>query len=178
MMKKVRYIFQKIAGLGTVIALFFTLMASAAHADTPAFKEEIVEPPLESSQLIREALERGGNQHYTILYLEGADHLLHVTPVDIDQSEAFPAGYSEAMTSWVKEVVKDQAPKPSVIGAEPRQDHLSPAGVGQLSWYQSAWLQLGYTLILLVTFAGYLIAAIVRIARKRGMKPDSGPECI
>jgi magnesium-transporting ATPase (P-type) len=85
-------------------------------------------------------------------------------------------GYSEAMTSWVIQVSHGNAPQPSVIGIPPQQNHFSPAGIGQLSWYHSAWLHFGVALILIVIFVGSFLKSLIRSARLHKTKQKINAE--
>ncbi|MDF2963435.1 MAG: hypothetical protein K0S39_5170 [Paenibacillus sp.] len=169
------------------LAVSAGLFAEAQYDPAPVFERlkqpvlavwgsnDRVGPAMESSRIVRESLKRGGNEHFTLQFFSNAGHLLRVTPDGVKQSDAFAAGYSEAMTSWVIQVTQGQAPGVSVIGAEPQQDHLSPAGVGLLAWYNSAWLQLGTAILLMVIFAWYLIGSMIRFLRKRGPQQEGIP---
>jgi uncharacterized protein len=134
-----------------------------------------VGPPLESSRIIQEALERAGNTHYTIRYFEGAGHLMRTTPDGIKESDTFLPGYAEEMTTWVKNVTLGKVPGASVVGNAPTQEHHSPEGITDMARYHSAWLQAGVMLVLVVGFLGYLITRAVRFMRKSSTSKDVVP---
>ncbi|UUZ94878.1 alpha/beta fold hydrolase [Paenibacillus sp. P25] len=166
---------------GLQLAVSAGLFAEALYDPVPVFEKvkqpvlaiwgssDRVEPPLESSRIIQAALERSGNDRYTLQFFPNAGHLLRTTPDGIKQSDAFAPGYAEAMTSWVHQAVRGQAPVKSVVGSPPRQDHLSPAGVDRLAWYNTASVQLGSALVLMIGFAGYMVKLAVRRLRKKGV---------
>ncbi|WP_248929242.1 alpha/beta hydrolase family protein [Paenibacillus hamazuiensis] len=163
---------------GLQLAVSAGLFAEALYDPVPVFEKvkqpvlaiwgsnDRVEPPLESSRIIRAAFDRSGNERYTLQFFPDAGHLLRTTPDGIKQSDTFAPGYAEAMTSWVLQVVRGQAPVKSVIGSAPQQDHLSPAGVDRLAWYNTASVQLGLALVLMIGFAAYLMASAARRLRK------------
>lgn len=167
---------------GLQLAVSAGLFAEATYDPLPAFSslqqpvlaiwgdKDRVEPALESSRNIQHALEQAGNKHAVIRFFPDAGHLLRLSLDGATQTDEFAPGYSEAMTSWVHQVVQGNAPRSSVIGAAPQQEHLSPAGIGQLSWYHSAWVQLGAALLLLAIFGTFLLGSLVRALRKRGSK--------
>lgn len=104
-------------------------------------KKDRVEPPAESARILREALERGGNTHYTIRFFSNAEHGLHSSPDGFIIREHLAPGYPETVTSWVKDLARGEAPGPSAQ-APPRQDHYSRP-ITPLAWWESGWVQLG-----------------------------------
>jgi pimeloyl-ACP methyl ester carboxylesterase len=173
---------------GLQLAVSAGWFAEATYDPAPAFEalkqpvlaiwgeNDRVGPALESSRIIQDALDRGGNEQYTIRFFPNAGHLLKWTTDGNTLSDAFAPGYSEAMTSWVTQVSHGNAPKPSVIGIPPQQDHFSPAGIGQLSWYHSAWLHFGVALILIVIFVGSFLKSLIRSVRLRKTKQKMNAE--
>lgn len=156
---------------GLQLAVSAGLFAEATYDPLPAFaslrqpvlaiwgEKDRVGPAMESSQNIQDAFRQGGNDQYTIRFFPDAGHLLRISPDGKTQSDDFAPGYAEAMTSWVQKVTQGKAPQATVLGTTPQQEHLSPAGIGQLSWYHSVWLQLGLPVLLLVIFVSYLLHA-------------------
>ncbi len=123
--------------------------------------------PAESAQLMRAALERGGNRHYTLKFFPNADHDLHATPDGFHQLEAFTPGYLEEVAAWIHGVARGEVPGSSVA-ALPPQERLSPETVIQIPWYESGgWLQLGVFILLVVAFLSYPITALVRQLRRK-----------
>ncbi|MCZ8518518.1 MULTISPECIES: alpha/beta hydrolase family protein [Paenibacillus] len=126
-------------------------------------RQDRIEPPLESSRLIREALERGGNAGYSLRFFDLAGHNLRSAPDGIRQTEDFAPGYAEAMTSWVLDVTAGRGTGPQTAGAAPVQEHMSQPGIDSYAWHQTAWVHLGVMLVLLAGFAG--LAALWRRQR-------------
>jgi len=130
--------------------------------------------PQESSQIIREALERGGNTHYTIRFVPGVRHNLNLTANGgFDRIHSLPPNYGDLEASWI-DGLAHSLPTASVDPA-PHQYRPSSA-VTPLAWYESPWLQLAALVMFLVAFAGYpLTAAVRRILGRRGAMPVRRP---
>jgi pimeloyl-ACP methyl ester carboxylesterase len=133
-------------------------------------EKDRVEPPAESARIVREALQRGGNTRYTIRFFPDAEHGLHSSPDGFVTREHLAPGYLEAVTSWVKEVARGEAPGPSIAGPVPQQAYLSRP-LAPLAWWESAWVQLGAMVLSVLAFASYLAvafgAALTRFVRRR-----------
>jgi uncharacterized protein len=73
-------------------------------------------PVLQSSRVLAEALESGGNGDFAIRFFEGADHDLRV-------DDAFAAGYLETMANWVVALPGsgDSSHEARVAGSPPEQ---------------------------------------------------------
>ncbi|HZG14580.1 MAG TPA: alpha/beta fold hydrolase [Candidatus Bathyarchaeia archaeon] len=119
-------------------------------------------PKVESAQHLEDALKRKGNEHYTIQFIPNASHLLRTSQDGFTQSEAYAPGYTEAMLTWLHEVVQGKAPGPQVKGDLPGHDLSSNPGITRLSWYDSHWLQGGLFILLLAMFATGLVRACKR----------------
>lgn len=130
--------------------------------------------PRESSQIIRQALERGGNSHYTIRFVPEVRHNLYVTANGgFDRLARIPATYGDYEASWI-EGLTHALPNPSVDPAPPQ--HAPSPTFTALAWYESPWLQLAALLLFVVAFAGYpLTAAVRRIRGRRGVPPVRRP---
>ena len=132
-------------------------------------------PPVESYQIMHDALERGGNGNYTFQFIPEANHDLRLSPdgfISSEQfAEQFAPGYAVAMTSWVDDVINGKEPKVDVIGEIPQQNYISSAGVAEPSWYDSVWLQLGIIIILITVFLSYYGIALFRLFKKRKVNP-------
>jgi dienelactone hydrolase len=128
--------------------------------------------PQESSQIIRQALERGGNTRYTIRFVPGAGHDLNLTAsggFGHTPTHALAADYGDFETSWLDRPAS--RPQGIVLGTVPDQDRRSHP-VTPLAWYESPWLQLAALTVLLAGFAGYPLTAVVRrILGRRGAPP-------
>jgi dienelactone hydrolase len=130
--------------------------------------DQVAGPYEESSAMIRGALERGGNRHYTIRFFPRARHDLHVTYDQGFDSGTYAGyvrrnplapGYASLVTSWIGGLAEgppgasaDPVPRPSRTSAE-----LAPS-----SWYESARAQLAVYALFLVAFAGHTVIAAVR----------------
>jgi len=130
--------------------------------------------PRESSQIIQQALQRGGNTHYTIRFVPGVRHNLNLTANGgFDRIHSLPSNYGDYEASWIDDLAHG-LPAASV-GPAPHQDRPSIA-VTPLAWYESPWLQLAALVLFLVAFAGYpLTAAARRILGRRGAPPVRRP---
>lgn len=128
--------------------------------------QDRVEPALDSSKRIQQALQRGGNDKATLRFFANAGHLLKETANGIKQLDAYPAGYAEAMTSWIQQTAGGNAPKSAVVGEWPKQERPAPSGIGKLHWHNSVWLQAAVALVLLFGFAGVGIGTAIRTLRK------------
>jgi dienelactone hydrolase len=125
--------------------------------------------PRESSQLIRQALERGGNTRYTIRFVPGMRHNLNRTANGgFDRIDSLPPDYGDVETSWINGLAAGQ-PAPAA-SAQPAPPQAQPSRLpAPLAWYESPWLQLAALLLLGVAFAGYpLTAAMRRLRGQRG----------
>lgn len=170
---------------GLQLAVSAGLFAEANYDPAPAFaaiqqpvlaiwgSNDRVEPALESSKIIQASLNHARNEHALIHFFPDAGHLLRLTPDGKTQSDQFAPGYAEAMTVWVNQVTAGNAPRSAVIGTTPQQDHLSPDGIGTLSWYHTAWVQVGSALLLLFIFVRYLLRSAAHVMRRRAsMHPN------
>jgi uncharacterized protein len=130
--------------------------------------------PQESSHIIRQALDRAGNTHYTIRFVPGVRHNLNLTADDgFDRIDRLPSDYGQFEASWI-DALAHHLPTASADRA-PRQDEPSHP-LRPLAWYESPWLQLAALLLFLVAFAGYpLTAAARRLRGSRGGPPGRRP---
>jgi hypothetical protein len=125
--------------------------------------------PDESSQLIRQALQRGGNPHHTIRFIPGVQHDLYRTANGgFDRSHRLPADYGDVEASWIDGLAHGLPAPAASAELAPHQEQPSRP-LTPLAWYESPWLQIAAFLLLLVGFAGYpLTAAARRIRGRRG----------
>jgi dienelactone hydrolase len=132
--------------------------------------------PQESSQLIRQALERGGNRHYTIRLVPGIRHNLNRTADGgYDRIESLPPNYGDFEASWIAGLAHGQPAPAASAQPAPFQDRPSRP-LAPLAWYESPWLQLAALLLFGVAFAGYpLTAAARRLRGRRGAPPVRRP---
>jgi dienelactone hydrolase len=123
--------------------------------------------PQESSQLIRQALERGDNTRYTIRFVPGVRHNLNRTANGgYDRIDRLPAGYGDFEAAWI-DGLAGGLPAASAQPA-PHQDRPSRP-LAPLAWWEPPWLQLAVLLLFGMAFAGYpLTAAVRRLRGRRG----------
>lgn len=131
--------------------------------------------PAESSQVIRQALDRGGNAHHTVRFLPGVRHNLNRTfDEGFDRPDSLPADYAESEAAWIESLA--DGPPPSDADRPPSQDRLSRPVDGPFAWYESPRWQLAAFAIFLTASLGYPSAAIVRRLRgRRGAPPAARP---
>jgi hypothetical protein len=115
--------------------------------------------PGQSSRLIREALERGGNSQHTFRIVDATNHNLHRTADDgFDRRPDLPADYGDVEALWIADPRQESFPSGD-FGPEPA----APA-IGAPAWYDGVAVQL---VALLVAFAAYPMAAAIRRIRRR-----------
>ncbi|MFE9695162.1 alpha/beta hydrolase family protein [Micromonospora sp. NPDC005806] len=124
--------------------------------------------PRESSQIIRRALKKGGNTHYTIRFVPDVRHNLHLTANGgFDRLDSLPPTYGNYETSWIENLPHTL---PSPNAEAPAQDAPAPT-LTPLAWYESPWIQLVVLIVFLVAFTGYPLTAAVRRIRGRRDAP-------
>ncbi|GAA4012589.1 alpha/beta hydrolase [Allokutzneria multivorans] len=121
--------------------------------------------PGESLAAFREALERGGNKHYSLRVVSEANHNLRRSEDGFGQlprTAEFAPGYVELMASWITggttAAPSADSPPAQAIRSEP---------VTLLAWYESPWLHVGAVVLMLLVFLAYPIIALVRRLRGR-----------
>jgi uncharacterized protein len=118
-------------------------------------------PGAESMRIFQEAFDRGGNTHYTLRAIPGADHTMHLSQDGFVAVEQTSPVYLEQVGSWITGLAA--GPPAASTGPPSQQDRESvPVESG------SAWLELATVAVLLVAFAGYGVSAAVR--RWRGFR--------
>ncbi|MFF4923638.1 alpha/beta hydrolase family protein [Kitasatospora sp. NPDC001261] len=121
--------------------------------------------PEESATIIRRALDRGGNTHYTLRTVPDVRHNLHLTRDDgYDRPDQLPADYAGTESAWIQRLATG-LPAASADPA-PHQDTRSLA-LDPLPWYESTWFEVVATLLCLTGFAGYALSGAVRRLRRR-----------
>ncbi|RSN02037.1 alpha/beta hydrolase [Nonomuraea sp. WAC 01424] len=114
-------------------------------------------PPGESMRLFREALTRGGNNHYKLSVVRGADHNMRSSTTGFDQPEtAFAPAYLDTVTRWIA-TLADQSPPTS---DEPPAQTLPTEPVRPPAWYEAPALHVTLTMLLLLAFAGFLVTGL------------------
>jgi hypothetical protein len=122
--------------------------------------------PGRSSQLIRQALERGGNTRHTVRIVDATNHNLHRTADDgFDRLPDLPADYGDAEARWILDPGQRPAP-----GGDPAPEPAAPV-IGAPAWYDAGAVQAVALLVLLAAFAAYPVAAVLRRARRRPRVP-------
>jgi hypothetical protein len=128
-------------------------------------------PPGESLRLFREALDRGGNTHYTLRVIDGAHHLMGPSRdgFDVNFSSLGPhadlaPGYVDTVTAWVNGLA--DGPPDASADAPPPQGHNS-APLTPLDAYESLGVQLATLGLLLVGLGAYPLTAVIRRLRRR-----------
>ncbi|MFE7600762.1 alpha/beta hydrolase family protein [Streptomyces sp. NPDC057494] len=121
--------------------------------------------PAESARIIRKALDRGGNTHYTIRFVPAVRHNLNLSEDDgFDRPSVLPAGYADFESSWIERLSGSGGLPPVSVDPAPRQDRLSEA-LAPPAWYESPWLQLMAITLFVAGFAGYPLVGVVRRLR-------------
>jgi dienelactone hydrolase len=129
---------------------------------------DLLTPPRETPPIFAAALEKGGNRQYTFRFVADADHAAHRTPDGgVTRLPELAPGYAELVGSWVKEATSGHAPVAAVSGPAPVQVDDS-VGVPPTEWWESAFVQMVFLLVFLVSFVGYPVVALVRRVRGRG----------
>jgi dienelactone hydrolase len=129
-------------------------------------------PPGDNPPLFAQALQRGGNTHYTFRFFAGADHGAHQTPDSgVTRGAALAPGYAELVGSWVHDVTNGHLPNADAP-APPVQDHPSVEAPPS-AWWESAWTQLAAFVLFVVAFSAYPLVALVRRLRGRRVHPVS-----
>ncbi|WP_214404845.1 alpha/beta hydrolase family protein [Pseudonocardia lacus] len=132
-------------------------------------------PPADSGRLIRQALDRGANSHYTIRFVPAVAHNLHATDDDgFDRIVDLPAGYGDYEASWVEALAGGPPPGTSV-GPAPTQSapavDLSPS-----PWHVFLAAHPVVLMVILLGLAAYPVtAAARRVGGARGAPPTRGP---
>ncbi|MER7757182.1 prolyl oligopeptidase family serine peptidase [Kitasatospora sp. NPDC097643] len=120
--------------------------------------------PEESAAIIRRALDRAGNTHYTLRTVPGVRHNLHLTDDDgYDRPTTLPADYADYEAGWIHRLAT--APPPVTVDPAPHQD-VASRPLAPLAWYEATWLQALATAVCLLGFAGYALTGAVRRVRR------------
>ncbi|MFD4660815.1 alpha/beta hydrolase family protein [Kitasatospora sp. NPDC058444] len=121
--------------------------------------------PEESATIIRQALDRGGNTHYTLRTVPGVRHNLHLTGDDgYDRPDRLPADYADTESGWIQRLATGLPT--ATADPAPHQDTRSRA-LQPLPWYESTWFEAVATLLCLIGFAGYALTGAGRRLRRR-----------
>jgi dienelactone hydrolase len=132
-------------------------------------------PVAESARIIQQALDRGGNRHYTMRVIPGASHAMEVAQnggfaggslLTAPRVTALVPGYPELVTGWIEGLARGVP----AAGAQPvpRQGSAAPprsSPPAPLRGYEAPWVQLCAIVLFLVAFAGGPL-----VARPRGKR--------
>lgn len=131
-------------------------------------------PAAESATIVRQALDRGGNTHYTIRFLPGAGpDLTRATDGGYVSLPGLAPGYPRLVTTWITALAT--TPPAASVQALPHQDRLTTP-LAPLAWYESTGMQLAVLVLLLAAFLGYPLTALARrLRRRRGTPPARRP---
>ncbi len=154
------------------------LMAEPAYDPVPVLEKvkqpvlavwgakDTIEPASESATIMQAAFERGGNQSYTLRFIQNGDHDCFATQDGFTRTTGdFAPGCVTIMTAWVTAVTSGQIPQPAVDPI-PTQAHRAPDTVrpkGYDLWY----VQVGNMVLFTVAFMGYGVVAMWRWAKKK-----------
>jgi uncharacterized protein len=121
--------------------------------------------PRESSMAIEEALRRGGNTRYTMRFISGVRHNLHLTADGgFDRITSLPTDYGAYERHWIDDLARTE---PSRLGIPPATETPPPV-LAPLSG-AAAWVHLGLILILTMGFAFYPLAGLAGRIRRRSL---------
>jgi dienelactone hydrolase len=136
--------------------------------------DDFVHPPQESAAAMRQALDRGGNRHYTIEFLPDTGPDLHRTNNGgWDRLDEVAQGYPELVTSWIDQLTA--GPPQATVDVPPRQDRHTVA-LPRLTWYESPWTQATAVALFLIAYAAYPFGyAIARRRTRNGPPPVRRP---
>ncbi|ALG08559.1 alpha/beta hydrolase family protein [Kibdelosporangium phytohabitans] len=126
--------------------------------------------PGESLPLFRQALDQGGNKHYTLRVVPDANHNLRRSTDGFTRGSAdFAPGYIDVMTSWIND--RTDGSPPASADPPPAQD-LPSEPVAALAWYESPALHLIAFGLMLVAFLAYPVSAAWHRLRGRRTTPS------
>jgi uncharacterized protein len=134
-------------------------------------------PSDESSRIIRDALVRGRNTHYTIRFIPNAAHDMRIARdsgfggaasliTAPTTTTGFAPGYTDLVTSWINGLANGL---PTASAEQGRHQAEQSVPVTPLGWYESATIQLAALVLMLVAFASYPLARAFRVPA--GLKP-------
>ena len=169
--------FRLVANIGIFPEAYHDAVAVLQHVRQPLLgvwgSDDQSTPPRENPPLFAQALQQGGNTHYTFRFFPGASHDIHQSPdCGVTSLPELAPGYADLVGSWVQAVTSGQLPQADAP-VPPQQDWLS-VPVPPLSWWESAWVQLAAFLLLLAAFAGYPLVALLRRLRGRSQNAAVG----
>ena len=120
--------------------------------------------PAESAEITRAALERGGNQDYTIRFFAAAQHGMEASADGFTRGDALVSGYPELVGTWIHAVARGERAGPSSDPLPPQELRSRP--LAPLAWWESEWAQLGVIALPLAAFVSYPLSALVIAAAR------------
>lgn len=130
--------------------------------------EDHTVPAAESMTTVQRALDRAGNNDYTLRVFPGVGHALSRSGDDFSGATEIVPEFFDLVGQWVGGL-PDRTRQASVDPL-PRQERVS-APVAPQSWYESTWFQLVALTVFVVAFAGYFCVAALRKFRRRDTRP-------
>jgi uncharacterized protein len=128
-------------------------------------------PTGESMAIIRDALERGGNESYSLRVIAGVDHSMHASADGYDllpKDAAYGAGFPAVVTDWINGLPARVAGKH--VDPMPVAD-LTSQPVEPLDWFEAPLAHHVAFGVILLCFLAYLLNALVRRMRRRRLGP-------
>lgn len=122
-----------------------------------------IAPVTTSSQVLTSALDRGGNNGYTVRFFPDVGHALRAP------GGALADGYVRTMVEWVTGLpaTAEQPPERRVTGATPQQRYETPQ-VAETPWYAPGYVRYGALgLALMAYLVGPVTALVTRLRRRR-----------
>jgi len=115
-------------------------------------------PPAESVSLLRQALDEGGNDRYSLRVLPSAGHTLHRSPDGYVDQYSFTSDFLPPVAEWINGL---PGPPSGQADPAPPQDRPSVAVDGGTGIASPA-VQLGALALFAVLFGGHLLTGLAR----------------
>jgi uncharacterized protein len=154
-------LYELLADAGLFSEAFYDAQAALRSVHQPLLAIwgtcDLLTPPGENSAMFAEALQQGGNPHYTIRFFSGADHSVHRTPDrGITSLPVLASGYAELVGNWVSCVVAGRVPNNDIEPA-PKQD-IPTTPIGLATSPARLWINLACIIFFIVAFLCYPVA--------------------
>lgn len=158
------------ADAGLFAEAFFDAQAVLEQVRQPLLgiwgEHDLLTPPEDNPPLFAQALQQGGNTHYTFRFFADADHSAHQTPDGgITRGPELAPGYADLVGTWVHDVTSGELPDADAA-VPPKQDHAS-VKLSPLAWWESGWVQLALIILFAGAFTAYPMVALARRLRGR-----------
>ncbi|WP_215547378.1 alpha/beta hydrolase family protein [Amycolatopsis sp. CA-230715] len=127
-------------------------------------------PPGESLDLFRAALDRGGNQHYTLRVVGGANHTMRRSTDGFDNAHGpdFAPGFVNLVTTWVNGPAHGAPP---ASADPPPAQALASSPTEPLSWYEGPITQAALLALMVAGLLAYPACAAARRLRGTRARP-------